>query len=182
MGCDAARQPAIAILADGDGNSMTKHKPVLKKSAASLDSKVVSVKQPKRGRSVRHPIDVRAKVREQQAVELRIAGLSYRAIGDKLGVSDVAAMYMVQRSLEHIETALAEKRPHLRQIELERLEKMHEILWKRVDRGELFLHDRLLKIAESRRKLLGLDAPTKIEGSEDGTPILLKLTKSDETL
>jgi len=127
---------------------------------------------------------VKSKLREDEAVQLRIAGLSFRAIGDKLGVSDVGAMKMVQRALDHIETNLAEKRPHLRQIELERLEKQHNKLWERLDAtpNDLFLHDRLLKIGESRRKLLGLDAPTKVEGSEDGTPILLKLTKSDETL
>lgn len=117
--------------------------------------------------------------RRAKALELRKLGKSYRAIGAALGC-DVAQAYRdVSASLAEIRTQCNETATELRDLELERLNRLEETLndllssklveVARVDDES----DRvpppeapqliasLLRVAESRRKLLGLDAPTK---------------------
>src|SRR5262249_7331072 len=60
----------------------------------------------------------------------------------------------------------------VRALELSRLDELHRALWPLGLRGDLQAIDRLLKIAERRARLLGLDAPTKGAGvsREGDTP------------
>src|SRR6266511_4058422 len=82
--------------------------------------------------------------RRVQALELRKAGASYRAIGEQLNISEKTAHQDVQRVLSHFTVdgkaiGLTDDGPKLQAV------------------------DRLLRISESRRRLLGLGAPQAID-------------------
>lgn len=133
--------------------------------------------------------EVRATVaaRRARAIELRLSGRTYRQIADDLGYKTPAAVHTdVTRALEANSKELAERADVLREIELERLDAMlreaNAIMASRhplIDRGAQVLVDgqpvwddrprlmameKILRIEESRRRLLGLDAPTQIGG------------------
>ena len=104
--------------------------------------------------------------KRKQALDLRLFGFTYQQIGDKLGFTKQAAYKIVTSALAAIPRESADK---LRMIELDRLDRMQAVLAKRVNDGDLGAIDRWLKIAERRAKILGLDAPTKVEQSGEVT-------------
>lgn len=123
---------------------------------------------------------------DARAVDLRRQNLTYRQIAEQLGYSSTSRAYeAVQRGLRD---AIQEPADDLRRLELERLDEMARAAWKVLyDRhlaisagGKVVRHpdtgaplvddgptlaaiDRLLKIQERRTKLLGLDAPQRLE-------------------
>jgi hypothetical protein len=126
--------------------------------------------------------------RRQQALILRKAGASYRAIGDRLGISEAQAHRDVQAALRALAELELSSAAEYRALELERLDGLlleasrilrtehpyvsgGKVLRGLTDDGpKLAAIDRLLRISESRRKLLGLDAPQKIAPTNpDGT-------------
>jgi len=123
--------------------------------------------------------------RRQQALELRKAGASYRAIGAQLNISEKTAHQDVQRALDYLADLELASAAELRTMELLRLDKLTleasrilaathplisggKVLSRYTNDGKaigltddgpkLQAIDRLLRISESRRKLLGLDA------------------------
>jgi hypothetical protein len=122
--------------------------------------------------------------RDARAVELRRSGLNYRQIAAQLTVAVSTAHDMVRRGLTD---TVAESNDEVRQLELVRLDHLYRaalgVLGKRhliVSNGRVALHpetgealldsgpilqamDRLIKIMDRRAKLLGLDAPTRVE-------------------
>jgi hypothetical protein len=121
--------------------------------------------------------------RDAEACELRLRGLSYRAIAKQMGYADQMGAYeAVKRSLSAV---IAEPAEQVRQQELERLNTMWEqaleiakrfhvtVQQGRVvyangepvkdDAPALAAMNTLLKIQERRSRLLGLDAPVKHE-------------------
>src|SRR6266545_6444586 len=126
--------------------------------------------------------------RRVQALELRKAGVSYRAIGAQLSISEKTAHQDVQRVLARLAEMELASADELRTMELLRLDKLMleaarilaathpyvaggKVLLNLTDDGpKLQAIDRLLRISESRRKLLGLDAPPKVPLNPDGTP------------
>ena len=101
-------------------------------------------------------------MRRRAAVEYRKAGMGYRAIGERLGISQGQAYKDVQFVLKEVRASTNETAEELVQLELERLDNALMAIVGRAAKGELGAVDRLIKISESRRKLLGLDAPMKI--------------------
>lgn len=119
--------------------------------------------------------------RDAEAARLRSRGWTYQRIADYFAVTRSAAFQMVQRVMEE---TLKEPAEQVRQFELERLddleasvrdslERRHYVVSggkivfdgaeKLEDDGYLLAAtDRLLKIYESRRRLLGLDAAQKL--------------------
>jgi len=103
------------------------------------------------------PRRLKARERDRQALEMRMRGLTFAAIGAELGVTYQAAQQAVRRSLEVTKAEIAEKAQELRAIEAERLDKITETLWPRVLEGDLRAIDRVLRARESYRRLTGLD-------------------------
>lgn len=62
-----------------------------------------------------------------------------------------------------VEIELEEARREWRTIELARLDAAQKAIWNRVEQGNDWAIDRLLGIVDRRMRLLGLEAPTKIE-------------------
>jgi len=127
--------------------------------------------------------------RRVKALELRKQGQSYRAIAAQLGINERTAHTDVQRALRALAALEQASAAEYRTMELERLDTLTveaarvlsathplvsggKVLRDVTDDGpKLAAIDRLLRISESRRKLLGLDAPAKTAlTNPDGTP------------
>lgn len=101
--------------------------------------------------------------RRVKSLELRKAGASYRRIGDQLGISETMAYKDVQRCLTELRELQNHSAEELRTMELERLDMAMLAIAAQVKAGHLGAIDRWIRLAESRRRLLGLDAATKAE-------------------
>lgn len=120
------------------------------------------------------PSTLRTVEKRADAIRLRITGLSYQAIADRLGYTDKSAAFKaVEAGRREVLTEPAEE---LVKLESMRLDAM---LWnttqileaaKADGDAELVLKalDRQLRISERRARLHGLDAPTRTELSGDG--------------
>jgi hypothetical protein len=117
--------------------------------------------------------------RDAELTDLRAKGWTYRQLGARYGISAQAAHLAVQRVLAD---TIREPAANLRTVELEKLDHeeriahdvlsaRHPVLYQGEDTGyeddgpKLSAIDRLLKIAERRARLLGLDAPQQVESS-----------------
>lgn len=135
--------------------------------------------------------------RRARAVAMRVAGTPWAAIASALGYSGPAAACKdVSRALEASRRALGLAADELRELELARLDVAHqaaqEVLQARhlahsggkvvrdvdssgnevtlTDHGPVLAAiDRVVKVSESRRKLLGLDAPERIRSESTST-------------
>ena len=127
---------------------------------------------------------VDAAERDAQALALRAAGMSFRQVGRVLGCSSTTAFRRVSRGLDRTRREPADQ---LRTLELHRLDQLQAhaaaVLRARhvvIQAGRVIVDDTtgrpytdhgpalaavatLLRIAERRAKLVGLDAPTKVE-------------------
>lgn len=114
--------------------------------------------------------------RRQMVLSLRRAGMGYhhaaaeveRRIGKERLPAGWDARYAykdVQRELERVRAEVEETAQEIRQIELDRLDEMLKGLWIRARRGDEKAVDRVLKIIERRCKMLGIDAPDRVEHS-----------------
>ena len=89
-----------------------------------------------------------------EALELRAMGYSYQAIADEVGYgSRGAAHKAVAQELRNIPREAAEQ---AREMELGRLDDLQMAAMNAAMAGDLFAIDRVVKIVESRARLLGL--------------------------
>ena len=110
------------------------------------------------------------------ALKLRAEGLSYKQIGEKLGVSHQTAHNWVTSALEEIRTDTNESVVVVRQLESERLDRLLTQCFEAAEKGSLDALNAVLKIMERRAKLQGLDAPTKTQA------LTVNLTENSELL
>lgn len=113
--------------------------------------------------------------RQRQALQLRKNGVSYRLIGDQLSISHVQAQRDIKAALELSRKDVRQEAETYRALELERLDDMLFNINNQVRSGHLGAIDRALKIMERRAKLLGLDAPEKLDWTSDGEKIGLTI-------
>jgi Ni,Fe-hydrogenase III large subunit len=118
--------------------------------------------------------EVKAYERQKEALSLRLVGLSYDAIAERLGFANRSGSFRaVQAALKK---TLQEPADELRTLELERLDSMLLPLMAQAKKGNQGAVDRVLRIMERRAKLLGLDAPTKQEVTgKDGGPLVIAI-------
>lgn len=141
-----------------------------------------------------HPDVAKADEEAARAIRLRIEGYNYREIAKELGVSLGTAHTRVQEGLAEIREQKLEAADDLRRLELGRIDmlinRMVRTLPKNDDGTPDYtkpvdpaLMNSILKAIEARRKLLGIDAPIRWEGSgPNGGPLpiaagLMDLTK-----
>lgn len=106
--------------------------------------------------------DVREKkyaARRVEALSLRLAGLTYEQIGERLGISTQGAIDLVNRTLSRAENLAVQQ---LRELESARLDRAQAAIWTQVLEGDLRAVDVFLRLSKRRSLLLGLDAPTEI--------------------
>jgi hypothetical protein len=98
-----------------------------------------------------------------RAYHLRLAGLSYVQIGEELNRSGETVRRWVRGLIDGAEV---EMQPEILRLEMDRLDKLQVAAERPLMSENLELRlkaiDRVLKIQESRRKLLGLDAADKV--------------------
>jgi len=103
-----------------------------------------------------------------KALELRKCGATFSEIGKALGVSTQRAHKIVMEELERLGLQRIGTADELRRLELERLEMASIPVVSKVKKGDMRAALVWIKLSESRRKLLGLDAPVKAEVSGPG--------------
>lgn len=118
------------------------------------------------------PIHISAAEKRAQALMLREAGLTFQQIARQIECSTTRAHQYVKDELKRLADQAAESADSIRQLELERLDRMTTGIWSKAKSGDLRSIDRMVKIIEQRSKLLGLYAPTKLaatnkDGDED---------------
>ena len=119
------------------------------------------------------PKQLRALKHETEALALRMAGSSYQAIGDILGIIKAAAFKALSRSLARTKKACTEDAEQLKALELGAIDDM---IWTYTPlaRGDETAHRPaarpdaqaaivVLRYRERKHKLLGLEAPGKHE-------------------
>lgn len=106
---------------------------------------------------------ITAAERRKKAVQMRISGATYDDISKALGVSRPAAYNSVKTALQETKLKMAESVDELREIERERLERLILAVMPKAMSGDVKAVDSVRRLSESLRRLLGLDAPDKIE-------------------
>jgi len=105
------------------------------------------------------PRNILAREREDEALELRKAGATYRMIGIRLGITKQSAHARVASALADLKALTAEQAEDVRALEIERLDAMLLGLWDRARKGDEQAVSACLKISKRRAELLGIDAP-----------------------
>lgn len=105
--------------------------------------------------------------RTHRAVELRRRGLSFRAIGAALGCDHKTAQRRVDAALDDMRQDTKEHAARLVELELFRMDRMVEKLERSLNARDNETVARgvreLVRVSASRRRLLGLDQPAKVE-------------------
>lgn len=125
----------------------------------------------------------RAKTAERRAkaIALKLAGLEYQAIADRLGYASRSAAYTdIKRALDANLAQVSESVEDLRTFELMRLDRLQAAAWPAAANGDPRLIETVLKImAERRRYVRGLEAPAQSEVTLDYIDDLIRAAEED---
>jgi len=116
----------------------------------------------------RHPLTAQALEKRTRALELRRAGLTYRQIGEQIGLSSTAAWKHVKTGIDAARAEIAETGAEVLELELDRLDGMLRALWPKVLAGDTDAIRTSLRVQERRARYLGLDQADKLEVSGPG--------------
>jgi hypothetical protein len=106
--------------------------------------------------------------KERRVVELRRAGATWDDISRTVGYTDHTSAYRAyQRAMKR--TLVEAGTEEIRELELDRLDKMQTAIWGKVMQGDTQAIHTALKILDRRAKYLGLDAPVRSEVKVDVT-------------
>jgi predicted DNA-binding protein (UPF0251 family) len=100
------------------------------------------------------------RLRDARAVRLRLEGLTYREVGEQLGIGRKMAARVVQRGLNAV---ARESAAELIALDNERLDMLWRAMWPKAEAGSAPHAMVCLKALERRARLLGLDAPSRSE-------------------
>lgn len=107
---------------------------------------------------------IEAKERALKALELRKKGVRYEQIAQQLGYSNRGSAHKaVMKELNLLAKECLEEASKVRDLELQRLDDLFLAAWKAIADGSESAIDRALRVSESRRKLMGLDAAQKVD-------------------
>jgi hypothetical protein len=115
-------------------------------------------------------------VRQNRALELKMAGATHTQIAEVLGYNSRNAVSLaIERALERDTSRVGSARDEFRRITVARTERLIRGLWNNAIRGDLAAVDRVVKIMERQAKLLGLDAPTQVTITDETKSELSRL-------
>jgi hypothetical protein len=123
----------------------------------------------KRPRTLNTPDALRVKAAVAEAAKLRILGLGYRQIGERMGVTASTAHKYVTRAAEGYELQAAEAIDTQRKLELARLDHAMTVVMSQIAKLATSTKpnpaaiDQLVRVSERRAKLLGLDAALEVK-------------------
>lgn len=122
---------------------------------------------------------IRATLREQKALELRLSGKYYHEIATDMKMSIEGVRQCVLRAMDRLLVQVSETAEEVKQLELARLDAMLRGLWVKALRGDVRSIGAALSIMDRRARYLGLDAPKLIE--VDWRQEIAKLQEAGET-
>jgi hypothetical protein len=111
--------------------------------------------------------------RREEALRLRMAGLTFRAIASDLGVGLATAHDLVSGALDERAAAVRNQAEQLRALMAERVEEAVRAIWPRVEQGELGAIDRLVKLLDRAARLHGLDVQPAPEAAMPPTILVV---------
>lgn len=123
-------------------------------------------RQQKRGGDYRSRTGrLRVREREKAVLDLWVRGATLQQIGDELGLSKSGVSRAYRRGLDRISLpgAREAKIAAVAELDAVRLKLWADFANAKTAEARLPIADRLLRVNESRRKLLGIDAPQAIE-------------------
>lgn len=113
-------------------------------------------------------IVIEAKARAAEAMRLRMEGHTFTKIAELAGYkSSQSAHDAVKRALHAV---IREPAEALIKLELERLDVLWQSQYMNAQQGDVQAMNACMKLMERRAKLLGLDAPEKVESSVQQAP------------
>lgn len=99
--------------------------------------------------------------KEAKIIELRRTGATWDLIARATGYSNASGAYKAyQRALGRL---VEPKIEELKHAELDRLDRLQMGIWERAKDGDIRAIDAVLRIIDRRTRILGLDAPHKIQ-------------------
>ena len=99
--------------------------------------------------------------KETKVLELRRAGLTWQRIADEVGYADHTGAYAAyKRAIRRTQQQPADE---LREQELDRIDRLQLAAWPNAMKGSEKAILAIVRLMERRAKLLGLDAPTRIQ-------------------
>jgi hypothetical protein len=116
--------------------------------------------------------------RATQALELRKAGLTFREIGERMGVTEDRAHQIVTRELARLNARRAEDAGAVTRLEVERLDVLLAAVWEKAAGGDPAAIDRVLAIMARRARLLGIDlADQRVTVPPPGNQLVLNVSE-----
>jgi chemotaxis protein histidine kinase CheA len=119
----------------------------------------------KLGKSPHAPAKAANAERTRSALELRIAGKSFRQISEELDIGLGHAHRLVRDALLELREQNKEFAQYHLDIELARCDRLQAQLDPAIEKGDVRAIEASLKIVDRVAKLLGLDKPQKVEHS-----------------
>lgn len=107
---------------------------------------------------------VKAAEKQRQALELRKTGMTYSRICEETGYGSESAAY--KAVMTALKKMLQEPAEECRKMEIARLDALLKGLWWAAEKGDYQSVIAALKVEERRAKLLGLDAPERVEETQ----------------
>ena len=104
-------------------------------------------------------------IKQAEALKLRAHGNNFRAIAKELKCSISTAHSLVKEAFVAERKGISEAKADLVELELLRCDTYLQSLAAKIQDGDVQAVSAALKVADRRAKLLGLDAPAKLEHS-----------------
>jgi hypothetical protein len=102
--------------------------------------------------------------RRAQAIALRLAGMDFDTIAERLDYSSRgAASKDIWRAVDANRIEEAQAVENLREVEGARLDRLQAAVWAKAIKGDLKAVETVLKVIAQRARLFGLDAPVRTE-------------------
>jgi hypothetical protein len=125
--------------------------------------RVAKMSEDERLRFMRLPPPPSEGTQKRRAVDLRAAGTSYPDIADELGVDPTTAFHYVEEAPERFLGEEIRCSDTARKLHVERLRALLQAAWPKAMAGDANAIASCLRIMEREAKLLGLDAPQKVD-------------------
>ena len=129
-----------------------------------------------KGRPIAKP-DADDRIKAEEAVKLRVAGMQYGAIAERLGYRDESGpRKAVDKLLTRVDY---EQVAELRQIEGRRLDQLQQAHWVAALQGNINSARIVLGVIDRRMKLFGLVAPVRVQVGPEMTDVEFANTLSE---
>lgn len=115
---------------------------------------------PKQSAEERRAAEVERAERLKKMVLLRKVGMTLQAIADQCGVNKSTVSRELDKAYKELYHEDANQ--HV-QLELARLEELQRAIYPAALKGDVKAVNASVRVSESKRKLLGIDKPTKLE-------------------